>query len=169
MDISTPEQLTNFLTELGRRCPEPTAIYLFGGSAVVILGGPRSTVDIDFTLQASAPEILRPIIDSLAVELGLDLEESIPIEFMPLPTGVETRHRLLGQYGALTAYLFDPYSIALMKIDRAFETDVEDVHFLIQSGAIDLAFLEHCIEDVAQRYDEPRKLRSNFQEMKRGL
>ncbi len=88
---------------------------------------------------------------------------------MPLPAGFETRHRYLGQYGALTAYLFDPYSMAVMKIDRAFETDMEDVHFLVRSGTIDLAFLEHCIEDVAQRYDEPRKLRSNFREMKRGL
>jgi hypothetical protein len=46
---------------------------------------------------------------------------------------------------------------------------MEDVHFLIRSGTIDLPFLEQCIEDVAQRYDEPRKLRGNFQEMKRGL
>ena len=88
---------------------------------------------------------------------------------MPLPAGVETRHRPLGQYGRLTAYLFDPYSIAVMKVDRAFETDIQDVHFLIQSGIVDLACLEHCVEDVAQRYDEPRKLRRNFQEMKRGL
>ncbi len=113
--------------------------------------------------------MLRSIIDALATELGLDLEESDPSEFMPLPAGFETRHRHLGQYGALTAYLFDPYSMAVMKIDRAFETDMEDVHFLVRSGTIDLAFLEHCIEDVAQRCDEPRKLRSNFREMKRGL
>ena len=136
---------------------------------LVILGGPRPTVDIDYTLRALAPETLRPIIGALAAELDLDLEESIPAEFMPLPAGFESRHQQLGQYGALTAYLFDPYSIAVMKIDRAFETDMEDVHFLIRSGTIDLAVLEHCIEDVAQRYDEPRKLRSNFQEMKRGL
>jgi len=56
-----------------------------------------------------------------------------------------------------------------MKIDRAFETDMEDVHFPLRSGTIDLAFLEQCIEDVAQRTDEPRKLRTSFQEMKRGM
>ena len=135
----------------------------------MILGGPRPTVDIDYTLPASAPETLRPIIDGLAAELGLDLEESAPAGFMPLPIGFETRHRRLGQYGVLTAYLFDPYSMAVMKIDRAFETDMEDVHFPLRSGTIDLAFLEQCIEDVAQRTDEPRKLRTSFQEMKRGM
>ena len=49
------------------------------------------------------------------------------------------------------AYLFDPYSIAVMKIDRAFEADMEDVHFRIRSETTDLAYLEQSIEDVAQR------------------
>jgi hypothetical protein len=66
-------------------------------------------------------------------------------------------------------YVFDPYSIAVMKLDRAFERDIEDVRFLIANGAIELNMLESCVEDVARRYEEPLKLRRNFAEMKRGL
>ncbi len=56
-----------------------------------------------------------------------------------------------------------------MKIDRAFQTDMQDVRFLLDSGHIDLKYLKRCVEDVAQHYDEPVRLRRNFAEMKRGL
>ena len=59
--------------------------------------------------------------------------EGVPIDqFIPLPNGASSRHRLIGRYGNLTAYVFDPYSIAISKIDRGFETDLQDVLFLIQ-------------------------------------
>jgi hypothetical protein len=99
----------------------------------------------------------------------LDLEESIPSEFMPLPAGANERHRLIGQYGSIQVYVFDLYSIALMKIDRAFETDIQDVQFLIKTGQIELGFLERCLDDVARRYTEGKTLRQNFQELRKKL
>ena len=56
-----------------------------------------------------------------------------------------------------------------MKIDRAFQTDMQDVRFLLDSGHIDLKYLKQCVEDVARHYDDPTRLRRNFAEMKRGL
>ena len=56
-----------------------------------------------------------------------------------------------------------------MKIDRAFDTDMEDVRFLLTQGHIDRSTLSQCIDDVAQRHDEPIRLRRNFEELKRGL
>ena len=56
-----------------------------------------------------------------------------------------------------------------MKIDRAFERDLDDVYFLIRNGYIQIDLLEKYLDEVAQRYDEPIKLRKNFEEMKRGL
>ncbi len=169
MDITSPEQIQHFLEELGRRWPEPAELYIFGGSALVLIGGARHTGDVDYTLNARDPEKFRQTIAALAVELDLDLEESVPAEFVPLPVGAEGRHQLIGRFGQLTAYIFDPYSIALMKIDRAFQTDMQDVQFLIRAGHVDLALLEQYVEDVAQRYDEPLRLRQNFAELKRGL
>lgn len=169
MDITGPEQLRLFFEKLGQRCKTPTGLYVFGGSAIVLMGGTRHTGDVDFTIHSPDNETSHTIIAQLADETGLDLEESNPAEFMPLPTGAEGRHQLLGQYGQLTVYIFDLYSIAVMKIDRAFQTDMQDVRTLIEAGHIHLHFLEECVEDVARRYDEPMRLRSNFAEMKRGL
>ena len=169
MDITTSEQLHEFLNELGKRCTFPASIYIFGGSAILLIGGARHTGDMDFTIHTSDDDAFRNIIQSLANEKGFDIEESVPSEFMPLPTGSETRHQLIGRYDHLTAYIFDPYSIAIMKIDRAFETDLDDVYFLIRNSSIQVDLLEKYLEEVAQLYDEPIKLRRNFEEMKRGL
>jgi hypothetical protein len=65
--------------------------------------------------------------------------------------------------------MFDPYSMAVMKIDRAFDSDMEDVVFLLRTERINLTALEGHIDDVAKRYDEPIKLRRNFEELKRNL
>jgi len=88
---------------------------------------------------------------------------------MPLPGGADERHQPIGHFGPLRAYIFDPYSIDVMKIDRAFPADIEDVRFLIQGGHIDLATLERCVADVAGRYEEAADLWRHFAEMRRGL
>jgi hypothetical protein len=168
MQISQPEQLTQFLSRLGERYPQPAAIYIFGGSAIFWLGGHRNTGDIDYTL-GTGNAALREVISQTAAELDLDLEESSPAGFMPLPAGVETRHELIGTFGQIRAYLFDPYSMAVMKIDRAFDSDMEDVSFLLRAGRINLKAMEQAIEEVAVRYDEPIKLRRNWGEFKRNL
>ena len=168
-DITGPAQLTQFLSELGKRCTEPASLYVFGGSALVLLGGSRHTGDLDFSITAAQPDTLRALIATVAEELNLDVEESIPAEFMPMPTGAEDRHRRIGRYGMLTVYIFDPYSISVMKIDRSFKTDLQDVQFLINAGIVDLNQLEKSIEDVAARYEEPITLRRKFDELRRFL
>jgi hypothetical protein len=69
LELSSPEQLTHFFEELGRRYPQPAQIYLFGGSALLLIGSRRETVDVDFTLSApSEVEALRQAIALLATE-----------------------------------------------------------------------------------------------------
>lgn len=168
MNSLTPERLTQFFERLAQQYAQPASLYIFGGSALLLIGSRRNTGDIDFTLNAADRE-LRDVIQRVAAELGLDVEESIPAEFMPLPSASEQRHQLIGTFGNLQVFIFDPYSIAIMKIDRAFETDIEDVRFLLNQGFINLEALEVHIADVANRYEEPLTLKRNFEEMKRGL
>ena len=47
--LSKPEQLREFLTRLGEACPQPARLYLFGGSALLLMGGQRRTADVDYT------------------------------------------------------------------------------------------------------------------------
>ena len=56
-----------------------------------------------------------------------------------------------------------------MKVDRAFPTDIEDVHFLLRDGHIDLDVLEQCVAEIEGKHDEGVFLRQHFEEMKRNL
>jgi hypothetical protein len=130
----TSADIEEFLRRLGKRVQQPTNLYLIGGGALSLLGSPRRSLDIDYVgSDLPTPEdVLAVTIQSLAAEMKLEVE-GVPIDrFIPLPHGADSRHRLIGRYGNLTAYVFDPYSIAISKIDRGFETDLQDVVFLIQ-------------------------------------
>lgn len=115
METITSAALQHFLWELGERIQSPANIYLLGGSALCLLGSPRETLDIDYSLEPGAPEIGKAV-EALAAELKMDVEAVPLAEFLPLPPDSKQRRRLIGRYGQLEAYIFDLYSIALSKI-----------------------------------------------------
>jgi hypothetical protein len=88
--------------------------------------------------------------------MHLDVE-AVPIaEFVPLPANAHQRRRRVGRYGQLTVYVFDPYSIALSKIARGFEADLDDVMFLLHEGIIEFEELGshfHAVLPQAARAD----------------
>ena len=81
----------------------------------------------------------------------------MPIDrFLPLPDGVLERRIPVGQFGSVEVFIYDPYSIALSKIDRGFDTDLEDVVFLIQNGLVSIDRLEIMLQmtfDAASQFD----------------
>jgi hypothetical protein len=124
------DDIEAFLHRLGDRYPYPATIYLLGGSALCFLGNPRRTVDIDYTVEPMATALVAEI-ESLANEMHLELE-AVPIEeFVPLPAGSMDRHQWVGQFKELRVYVYDPYTIALSKLSRGFEADLQDVLFLL--------------------------------------
>lgn len=50
MEPITVANLNAFLQRLGERYPHPASLYLLGGSALCLLGSPRTTVDVDQAL-----------------------------------------------------------------------------------------------------------------------
>ena len=105
--------------------------------------------------------------------MKLDLE-SVPIkEFIPLPPGAISRRRFIGSFGKLDVYLFDLYSISLSKIARGFETDLEDVMFLLKNNLIDLKELDHLFHIIlpeVEQYDiNPKEFQQYFDEMNKLL
>lgn len=70
-------------------------------------------------------------------------------------------------------YTFDLYSIALSKIARGFEADLEDVVFMIKNGLIELRTLETLFEAVLPKvldFDiSPSEFRGYFDEVRRML
>ena len=138
-----------------------------------LLGNPRTTVDIDYTLEMEPEAIgqFQEVLAELAAEMRLDVDEVPIAEFVPLPPYARERHRLVGRYGNLDVYIFDLYSIALSKISRGFEADLEDVLFLLQEDLIDFEELEghfHTILPEAPKADiVPSEFREYFEEIRR--
>lgn len=172
MEPVTSAVLESFLQKLGERIPQSTTIYLVGGSALCLLGSPRETLDVDYSLETSTKEIEKTI-NTLAAEMKMDLE-AVPLsEFIPLPPAAKSRRRFIGRYGRLDVYIFDLYSIALSKITRGFESDLEDVQFLLAQNLIAWDELENHFQSIlphARRADiDPKEFQAYFDELKRRV
>lgn len=166
-------EIQTFLQRLSERYTEPTTIFLLGGGALCMLGSPRRTVDIDYAIanETSEKRNITRAIDALANEMKIELE-IVPIEeFVPLPQGAQHRHVPVGKFGNLTVYVYDPYTIALSKVSRGFEADLQDVIFLLGQGIIELDELAQYVEDAMPRaweFDiDPQELRLHLGEIRR--
>ncbi len=149
------EEIQDFVEKLGRNYPHPVKLYLLGGSALCFLGNPRRTIDIDFSIKEPSEEI-RAKIEEIANLMALEVEIIDFHEFIPLPENAEIRHRHVGKFGEIDVYIFDPYSIALSKLARGFDTDIQDVIFLLERDIIRIDTLSIFVKDmlpIAWDYD----------------
>lgn len=169
MDIT---QIQSFLQKLGERVPPDSDLVLVGGSALALLGNPRLTIDIDFVGDDVHPSELHKSILQAAKELKINMEP-VPLDrFIPLPKGSAERVIRIGQFGNLEIYVADPYSIALSKLDRGFDTDLGDIVFLVQSGRVDFDRFKQMLQEAlphAGKYDFHPDILEHLQELKNRL
>lgn len=160
------------LKTLGERVAPASRLVLVGGGALALLGSPRLTIDIDFIGDDIHPNELHRTIMQIAREMKIHVEP-VPIErFIPLPTGSDQRTIHIGQFGNLEVYVADPYSIALSKLDRGFDTDIEDIVFLVGHNFITLDQLERITRNAlsyASKYDLHPEILAHLQELKNRL
>ena len=160
------------LKNLGERVAPASRLVLVGGAALALPGSPRLTLDIDFVGDDVHPNELHRSIMQIARELKIHVEP-VPIErFIPLPKGSDQRSIRIGQFGKLEIFVADPYSIALSKLDRGFDTDLEDIVFLIEHNYISLDELERITRDAqshAGKYDLHPEMLAHLQELKHRL
>ena len=143
--------IQGILKALGERVPPASKLVLVGGSALALLGSQRPTIDIDFLGDDVKPEPLHQIIMQVARELKIHIEP-VPLgRFVPLPASSDQRNIHIGQFGNLDIYVADPYSIALTKLDRGLDTDLDDILFLIRHRYISLEELERFLLDALSR------------------
>jgi hypothetical protein len=87
-----------------------------------------------------------------------------------LPSNTTARHYSLEKFGSIEVFIYDPFSIALSKLARGFDTDIQDVLFLLQHDIIEIDTLAKFVEDiipVAWDYDiDPNDLRTHFDVVK---
>ena len=165
-------EIQSILQTLGERVPPHSQLILIGGGALALLGSPRLTVDLDFVGDDVHPSKLHRSIMQVARELKIHVEP-VPLDrFVPLPAGSTERNIRIGQFGNLEIYVADPYSIALSKLDRGFDTDFEDIVFLIQRNFISLNELERITRDAmpqARKYDFHPEILDHLQELKNRI
>lgn len=157
------QRLRAFLTAVGDRATSPAVLVLLGGSGLSLLGNHRLTLDIDYDGEESAVDEFRVLLEQVAAEMYIELE-AVPLHrFIPLPPGADSRHIPAGRFGNLQAFVFDPYSIALSKLDRGFDNDIEDIVFLLRRGLVEIDALDTMITIAAESaatYDlNPRQMR----------
>jgi hypothetical protein len=172
MGSTTRDVLIRFLELQGQHVDGQSSLCLLGGSALCLLGSRRTTVDIDYMTDLADDRRLQMqnVVAALATEPRLDVDEVPLAEFVPLPPGAQERRRLVGHYGPLAVYLYDLYTIALSKIARGFEADLEDVGFLLEEGLIGFPELEQhygAVLPFAPRVDIiPAEFADHFSEVK---
>ena len=132
-------------------------------------------MDLDYTfdVEAEQADLFQSTLADLAAEMQLDLDDVPLAEFIPLPPKAYERRQMVGQFGELQVFIFDPYSIALSKIARGFEADLEDVVFMWREGVIAFDELERQFEAVLPRAAEadiiPQEFREYLTEVRRRI
>jgi hypothetical protein len=166
-------EIQTILRLLGERVPPSSRLLLVGGSALALLGSPRLTIDIDFIGDDVSPSPLDSVIMQAAKELKIYVEPIAIERFIPVPEGSDKRMIRIGQFGNLEVYVADPYSIALTKLERGFDTDFDDLVFLVNRGLINIEELERITQKAlirAREFDmDAAETLAHLQELKDRL
>ncbi len=140
---------------------------------MVLLGSPRLTIDIDFVGDDISPNELHKTILQIAKEQRIYMEPVAIERFIPLPDGSEERTIRIGQFGNLEVFVADPYCIALSKLDRGFDTDFDDLVFLVRKNLVEIQLLERMTEISLSRAREfdmnPTEVLAHLQELKNRI
>ena len=121
---------------LGRAADADGACYFTGGATAVLLGWRRTTIDVDIRLEPESETLLRAI-PRIKDDLQVNVELASPGDFIPLPTGWESRSIFVAREGRLAFHHFDPYAQALAKLERAHVQDLDDAEAMLERGLVD--------------------------------
>ena len=137
------------------------------------MGNTRATLDLDYLGDDLQKDDWQISLERLARERNIELEAVLIDRFIPLPEGGSQRHILFQQYNQLSVYIYDPYAIALSKIDRGFDSDIDDLVFLVQAEIIDLDRLAEILSQSlkhASKFDlDPRSALQHLESVRSRL
>ena len=167
-DYTDRTKIEIFLQSLGKIFKRNCKLYLVGGTVIVHKGLKLKTIDIDicYELPQEFHSEFIETIKFLKESLNINIEEVNPGYFIPLPEGYKDRSIFIGKFGEIKVFYFDPYSVALGKIERGTEIDFEDVLHMLKTQMIDFELLEKYFLNVMQRYGK-ESIRQNPENFKR--
>ena len=147
---SVPQPWRSFLRELDEAMTDNVGIHCLGGFVISACHGfPRPTSDLDFC------EIVPSVSVKMVLQLagrgsqlhkkhGVFLEK---VTVATLPEGYEDRLQEMfpDVFAHIRLFALDPYDLALSKLERNQDVDIEDVKYLARTVPFDL-------ETLQQRY-----------------
>lgn len=147
METTKPQQVQQFLRELGLALKDDIRIDV-GGSIALILDGrlSRRTEDIDIVDEVPAAIRLRyDLLSELASRYHLRIAH---FQSHFLPAGWNQRLHSFGIFGRLAVFLVDPYDIFVGKLFSIRTKDLDDLREL--AVTLDRAKIEHRLKDSGQ-------------------
>lgn len=145
----------SFLDDLDDVVEEETQLHCFGGFLVTqIYGSPRDTRDVDVISIVPNNHSLIELAGKgsrLHKLHGIYLDK---VGIATVPENYEDRLEEIfaGNFERLRLFAFDPYDVALAKIERNLELDRADVRFLAKTIPFDLDVLKKRYHDELRPY-----------------
>jgi hypothetical protein len=142
-----PEPWASFLSHLDSRLRENVELHCFGGFVVTMLYGlARTTVDVD-VLPATGSSAWGNLADLAGKGSELHRKYGIYLDFVAIATVPEDYDQRLtemfpGTFRHLRLLAFDPYDLALAKLERNIQRDRDDVKHLARKIPFDLEALK---------------------------
>ncbi len=130
-----PERIRLLAAELGRAAPVGTRLYLVGGATAVFEGWRQSANDVDLLIEPETDQIMRAIA-RLENEPKLNIETASPLDFLPPLPGWRERSRSRFRAGNIEVFDLDLYSQVLVKLERGFALDLEDIRSMLGAGLV---------------------------------
>jgi hypothetical protein len=151
--ITDKAKLQQFMVALGERVRSEGTVYLTGGATAVLYDWRPATIDIDIKADPE-PQGLFEAIALLKDELDVNVELASPDQFIPPVPGWRERSVVIGRYGRVAFYHYDPYGQALSKLQRRHDRDLRDVDASLRAGLIQPALLREMFDQI-----EPQLIR----------
>jgi hypothetical protein len=152
-----PEPWRSFLVDLDAACPAPMRMLCIGGFAVrLYYDMTRPTVDID-VVDVLPDEAKQTLVALAGAGTALHKRHRVYLQIVgiaQLPYHYEDRVRVMPTpfLQRLSIAVPDPYDLALSKVGRNLEIDVEDVLALAESQAFDLQLLNDRYQSELRPY-----------------
>jgi hypothetical protein len=138
-----PEPWASFLSQVDRRLNEDVELHCFGGFVITMLYGlARTTVDVD-VLPAIKRSAWRRLADLAGKGSELHRKYGAYLDFVTVATVPEDYDQRLtemfpGAFRRMRLLAFDPYDLALAKLERNIQRDRDDVKHLARIIPFDL-------------------------------
>jgi Nucleotidyltransferase of unknown function (DUF6036) len=142
-----PEPWGSFLLQVDDRLDEDVELHCFGGFVVTMLYGlMRSTGDVD-VLPAANRTAVQHLITTAGKGSELHRKHGVYLDFVTIasvPEGYDERltEMFPGRFKHLRLLAFDPYDLALAKLERNIQRDRDDVKYLARRIPFDLEVLK---------------------------